>query len=557
MKSKDWKNLWFYGILASGSTIWCSINMEVVKATDAKKQAKQEESVLKISSLGNSRLISKLSEQFSSSHNRAKVDSNGKRKKNTSLNLQPDISQTNRFDIKAQVLGKNKGNIPILQKDQFSGSKMLPMVSQPLGNVIISQPLGNTIVFQSIEDSNVFKPVENRNVFKPVEDKNVFKPVQQIAQNQEPSTTPSIPAEPQEDSPTVPSTPAEPEEDSPQAPSAPEKIETDPPPLESQPTDFPASTPSEIEQKLDSLEDERSKRLKRLLELLQKNQEEQEQSLNRELGIIRVREVPIQLPPKKTEPPSIEKPVAKFKPIGYLLGRAGYFYTSNIFSSRTDAIDDGLIFSGLTLATAPFKIGPKTYLNGSIDGNIIRYGDQSEFNYNQIRFNLGIYQQLTRKMYSEIGWNNQQLFYSQNNDRFNFASGDKFLNENSFRLSVGRRDLLGPKLNLDSFYQFRLSLTNPPEKRNRIINYLWLSLNYSLQQSLRVGIDYQFNLSNFLERNREDQYHRLSGNLKYRISDLSSVNLQSGFTLGGSTDRNLDFDGWFFSVNYSWDLGQF
>jgi hypothetical protein len=160
-------------------------------------------------------------------------------------------------------------------------------------------------------------------------------------------------------------------------------------------------------------------------------------------------------------------------------------------------------------------------------------------------------------MYGEIGWNNQQLFYSRDSKRFNFASGDKFLNENSFRLSVGRRDPLAPKLNLDSFYELRLSLTNPPEKRNRFINYVWLSLNYHLQQSLRVGIDYQFNLSNFLERSREDQYHRIAANLRYGISDLSSINLQSGFTLGGSTDRNIDFDGWFFSVNYSWDLGQF
>ena len=293
------------------------------------------------------------------------------------------------------------------------------------------------------------------------------------------------------------------------------------------------------------------------MQLIEDNKQKQKQSLNSELGTIIVEEVPMPAPPDLKQPPPIEKPVGRFKPVGYLLGRVGYFHTSNIFSSRTNAIDDGLIFTGLTLAAAPFKIAPKTYLNGSIDGNIIRYSDQSEFSYNQLRFNLGIYQQLTNRMYGEIGWNNQQLFYAQDSDRFNFSSGDKFLNENSFRVSVGRRDPLGPKLNLDSLYELRLSLTSPPEKRNRMINYIWLSLNYYLQKSLRVGIDYQFNLSNFLERSREDQYHRLSGKLKYGISELSSINLQSGFTLGGSTDSNIDFDGWFFSINYSWDFGQF
>ena len=114
-----------------------------------------------------------------------------------------------------------------------------------------------------------------------------------------------------------------------------------------------------------------------------------------------------------------------------MLGSVGYFHTSNIFSSRNNPVDDGLIFSGLSLAAAPFKIAPKTFLNGSIDGNIIRYSENSEFDYNQIRFNLGIYRQLTSKMYGEIGWNNQQLFYSRDSDSFNFSSGDKFLIENS------------------------------------------------------------------------------------------------------------------------------
>jgi hypothetical protein len=346
----------------------------------------------------------------------------------------------------------------------------------------------------------------------------------------------------------------------------PENIEKDPPPLESQPTDFPATSPEEVEQKLDSLEDERSIRLGKLLQLLEENkQKQQEEKLEQqsdaiydELGIIRARKVPEQPQPLDPKQPPIEKTEEKFKPVGYLLGRVGYFHTSNIFSSANDPEDDGLIFSGLTLAAAPFKIAPKTYLNASIEGNIIRYSDQSKFDYNQIRFNLGIYQQLTSKMYGEIGWNNQQLFYSRDSDRFNFpSSGDKFLNENSFRLSLGRRDPIAPKLNLDSFYQLRLSLTNPPEERNRIINYVWLSLNYSLQKSLRVGVDYQFSLSNFLERDREDQYHRISANLRYSISDLSSINLQSGFALGGSTEDNIDFDGWFFSLNYSWDIGQF
>jgi hypothetical protein len=33
--------------------------------------------------------------------------------------------------------------------------------------------------------------------------------------------------------------------------------------------------------------------------------------------------------------------------------------------------------------------------------------------------------------------------------------------------------------------------------------------------------------------------------------------MQAGATLGGSTDPFIDFDGWFFSVNYNLQLGRF
>ena len=537
MKSKDWQKLCIYLMFASSSTaFYCTYN-KVAKATNSRRQTEKGQLVSTISSLQASGLISKSFEKSSLNLNRVKAENKKKIKqsKNTALILPKKISHlVNKTDAGVQALIEKQKSIPIFFKS-------LPIKSEPIEDAIVSQSMQNNIILDSSEDAIVLPSVGNtltthENIIPPefsdisTPNRKLHSKPLQIVQNPEPP---------------------------PEAPS-PENVEKNPPPLENQPTDFPATSPEEVEQKLDTLEDERSKRLEKLLQRLEENKQNQ-QTFNNELGTIIVQETPITAPkvPELKQPPELEKPVAKFKPVGYLLGRVGYFHTSNIFSSRNDPDDDGLIFSGLTLAAAPFKIAPKTYLNGSIDGNIIRYSDKSEFDYNQIRFNLGIYQQLTNKMYGEIGWNNQQLFYSKNSSRFGFASGDKFLNENSFRLSLGRRDTLAPKLNLDSFYELRLSLTNPPEKRNRVINYAWFSLNYYLQQSLRVGLDYQFSLSNFLERTREDQYHRISANLKYGLSELSSINLQSGFTLGGSTDRNIDFDGWFFSVNYSWDIGQF
>ncbi len=327
------------------------------------------------------------------------------------------------------------------------------------------------------------------------------------------------------------------------------------PQLETQPSDFPESSPKPIEPLLEQSQVDYAERLERLKRRLQKEkQPNSNANVLPELGF-RVQQVPIPQPPLEQLPlPPIEQPVLNLKPIGFLKARIGYFHTSNIFSSNIDPIEDGLMFYGLSLASAYYPLGANTYLNGSIDGSLIRYVDQSKYNYNQVRFNLGIYQKLSPRMYGEIGWSNQHLFYANNSDRF--EAGDRFLGENSLRLSLGRRDSLTQRLMLDSFYTFNVNFAEPTN-RNRIINSLSISLDYYLQKPLRVGLDYQFNLSDFTQRQRDDNYHRLFGHLNYQISDSSNINLQSGISFGNSTDNNIDFDGWFFSINYNLELGRF
>ncbi|MEH1842935.1 MAG: hypothetical protein V7L20_30415 [Nostoc sp.] len=328
--------------------------------------------------------------------------------------------------------------------------------------------------------------------------------------------------------------------------------QNDPPQLESQPSNLPTSPPDSKEELLNAPKINQSQRLERLMQLLQLPKQPPESDIDRQLGL-RVRLRPLEQP---TLPP-IEQPVIKFKPIGYLQGHIAYFQTSNIFSSKDIPIEDGLIFSGLTLTSAYFPLGTKTFLNGSIDGNLIRYINQSQYDYNQVRFNLSIYQQLSQRMYGEVSWSNQQLFYANNSDRLDsFKAGDRFLNENSFQVSLGRRDPLTSKLVLNSFYELSVNFADP-QSRDRIINSFWVSLNYYLQQPLQVGIDYQVNFSDFIQRDREDQFHRLFGHLNYRISDTSNMSVQAGVSLGSSTAENIDFDGWFFTINYSLQLGQF
>lgn len=339
------------------------------------------------------------------------------------------------------------------------------------------------------------------------------------------------------------------------------------PQLETVPNNFPTPSSPAIEKVLPTPEIDYSQRLERLRRRLEEVKSPLPQSnTDLELGL-RVRQRPLlqqkqssQPPLEQQPPPPTTKPVPQFKPIGYLQGRVGYFNTSNIFSAKEDPKADGLMFAGITLASAYFPLGRKTFLNGSIDGSLTHYTNQSQYDYNQIRFNLGIYQQLSPRMYGEIGWSNQQLFYTKNGDSPNtFKAGDRFLNETALRLSLGRRDPLSSKLTIDSFYELSLNIADP-DSRNRIINSLWVSLSYKLQKPLQVGLNYQLSLSNFTQgqsESRRDEFHRLFGNLTYRMSDLGNINAQTGVVFGNSTEQNISFDGWFFSINYNFDLGQF
>ena len=251
-----------------------------------------------------------------------------------------------------------------------------------------------------------------------------------------------------------------------------------------------------------------------------------------ELGKLRLRELP--------------PPPAPSKPAVYLLGGVGYFRSNNIFSGL-DPIDDGLVTAGLTLLAAP-SLGPKTSAFASVGGNIFRYSNQAQYDYNQLNFSLGIRQQLGSRTYGEVGWSNRQLF-SQD-------SGDRFLNDHSLYLELGRRDVLAKQVTLDTFYQLRLSMANPSD-RSQVINYVGASLGYTPIPPLQVALDYQFAFADFTQQERQDQYHQLLARLTYTLTPNSRAYLYGGRSFGHSSDPYINFDGFIFGAGVNFNLTLF
>ena len=251
-----------------------------------------------------------------------------------------------------------------------------------------------------------------------------------------------------------------------------------------------------------------------------------------ELGKLRLRELP--------------PPPAPSKPAVYLLGGVGYFRSNNIFSG-IDPIDDGLVTAGLTILAAP-SLGPKTSVFASVGGDIFRYSDQAQYDYDQLNFNLGIRQQIGSRTYGEVGWNNRQLF-SQD-------SGDRFLNDHSLYVGLGRRDVLAKQVTLDTFYQLRLSMANPSD-RSQVINSVGASLGYTPIPPLQVALDYQFAFADFTQQERQDQYHQLLARLTYTLTPNSRAYLYGGRSFGHSSDPYINFDGFIFGAGVNFNLTLF
>ncbi len=268
-----------------------------------------------------------------------------------------------------------------------------------------------------------------------------------------------------------------------------------------------------------------------------------EGSLDPELGIPILREVPFDQKP--TAPPIARQPSV------YLLLRADYFKTTNVFSG-IDPVNDGLIRSGLTLFYAP-AIGPQTYLVTSLDASLIRYANLGgmrnrvgsttfgSLNYNELRFRAGILQRLSPRMFGEVGWSNQQLFTTKEGLR-EALRGDRFFNDHSIRVELNRQDPLSPSVSLNTFYQFRASFADPRD-RDRLIHSLITSLGYSLSPNLQAAIDYQIAWSHFTQQPRDDVYQQLVGRLTYTVTPQSQFNVFGGFSFGYSSDKNIDFNG--------------
>jgi len=261
------------------------------------------------------------------------------------------------------------------------------------------------------------------------------------------------------------------------------------------------------------------------------NEPDEETADDPELGTLRLQELEV----VPLTPPA--------QPKLYLLGGVGYLRSNNILSG-VDPVDDGLFQSSLTLLAVPYS-SDTTSVFASVGGGFVRYGEQSQFDYDRLNFNVGVRQQLFPQTYGELGWNNQQLFRED--------GGERFLNDHSVYFRLNRQDAIAPSLQLKTSYLFQLSFAEP-DSRSQAINTLSAGLEYSPYTSLQLGLDYQLSLADFTQRDRFDTYHQVLARLTYQLSPKARLELFGGRSFGGSSDANIDFDGFIFGIGFGFLL---
>lgn len=237
------------------------------------------------------------------------------------------------------------------------------------------------------------------------------------------------------------------------------------------------------------------------------------------------------------------------QPTAQLILRSSVFTSSNVSGQEDSAVgdvitgsvdNDDIIFANSAFLLATPEIGPNTRLISSVGGGFVRFGDNGDANYDFLNLNLAAQHRITPAVYGEFGVNWQQLYTTRN--------GERALSDVSPRLRIGRQDVLGDRLRLDSLYELRFRLTDPKEQQ-RISNSLGVRLNYELTPEWRSGLEYRLTLEDFTQDTRFDVRNLVRAVTTYNFTENSFVSGSLSYLFGSSSKDSVDIDN--FSVGVS------
>jgi hypothetical protein len=262
-----------------------------------------------------------------------------------------------------------------------------------------------------------------------------------------------------------------------------------------------------------------------------------------ELGVLRVREQGLQVDDELglIRIRDRNSPVSFPRFSGVISGQAGFFGGSNLFQSP-NPLGERVFQTGIGLYLFP-QLSPSTNLFVGAAGNVVRYTQFPSISYDETELQAGVRQRLSRRAYGQLYWRHKTLYQ---------RNGEKFFQADHVELLLSRRDVLGTRVWLDSFYQIGFRNSKPSEL-SRFSQFLLLSLSYGFTPQARANLAYQLYLDDYTRLARYDTYHQVIGQISYDLSPLSSLNLFGGFKFGRSSEAAVQFDDIIYGVSFSFN----
>lgn len=264
--------------------------------------------------------------------------------------------------------------------------------------------------------------------------------------------------------------------------------------------------------------------------------------IDSELGTLRIRsaeDAPLEVDPEPTRQTSV-----------FLTARSNVYGGNNLFRTSIDPRDDRIYQASVGIFAFP-RLSDTTNLVLSVEANLARYEDLSVVNYNELQFRGGIRQRLGERSYGQLNWRYQNL---------STPGSDSFFTANYVELLLSRRDILNNRTWLDSYYQARLSFSDPKEF-SRFTQIATGALNYGFDPQTRVSLLYQLFIDDYTDRSRHDTYHQILAQFSHDLSSTTRISVFGGFRFGQSSEtgsiNGVDFNDTIYGASINVNLPLF
>ena len=213
-------------------------------------------------------------------------------------------------------------------------------------------------------------------------------------------------------------------------------------------------------------------------------------------------------------------------------------------------LDHTGLYSGATLLATP-KIGPETRLVTFAGGGILLFRQIAFSDFSFLNAGVGVRHKLAEGTYGQVGFVHERLYKT---------TGGRFVVSNLLQLGVDWERQLSPRMQLNTAYELRGSLTEQSTNfdTSRIANSLAVGLRYEITPQLESALGYQLVVNSFTSSSFGTVVEQqLGASVTYRFSSTAFATGSLSYLFGTTVDsfrRELPLNNIIFGVGIGFNF---